>query len=292
MSLRTVFERYSGLVALPHSVFALPFALSSFLLAARTSALTLDGALIGKGALIILAVVCARTAAMAFNRYVDWRIDARNPRTAEREIPRGAINPKSALLLVLGSSVAFGICAALLGMHCLVLAPAVLIVLLGYSLTKRFTSAAHLFLGAALGLAPGGAWWVIRPSVELVPLLLMGAVTLWVAGFDILYSCQDTEFDRQEGLHSIPARLGIRNALMLARILHAISFSLFIAVGLAAHLPGVYFAGQLVIGFLLGYQHTLVSEIDLSRINRAFFTTNGVISLGYLLLTGLSISLG
>lgn len=277
-------KRYADLVVLPHSVFALPFALAAFLLAIREAVLPFDRTLVGKGITVILAVVFARTAAMAFNRFIDWRIDAKNPRTAQREIPQGVVTPHNALMLVIGSSLAFLICAGALGAHCLALAPFVLVVLLGYSVTKRFTSLAHVALGLALGLAPGGAWWVIRPHVEALPLLLIVGVTLWVAGFDILYSCQDEEFDRQEGLHSIPQRFGIHRALNVARVLHLVSFVLFLSVGVVGELPNLYFGGMALIGGLLGYQHTLVSANDLSKINRAFFTTNGVISLGYFLL--------
>ena len=281
----SILRQYSGLVALPHTVFALPFALASLLLASRAAG---ERAVVQLGGftflLVLLALVFARTAAMAFNRLVDANIDARNPRTANRHIPKGELSKRSVAILVLLSSSLFLATAAALGMHCLVLAPLVLFVLLGYSLTKRFTSSSHLVLGLALALAPGGAWWVIYPEVSALPLLMMATVMLWVAGFDILYSCQDVSFDRANALHSIPAKIGVRNALRLSTVFHLLAFGGFFSVGLLADLSSSYFWGVLLIGIPLIGQHWLVSESDLSRINRAFFTFNGLISIGYFVL--------
>ncbi len=290
----SVVGKYSRLVALPHSVFALPFALSAFLLAARQSIILGQYHYSARGilyllALVIIAVVSARTAAMGFNRIVDAVIDAQNPRTANREIPTGKISQTQAACLVgLSIFVFLGTCA-LLGDHCLRLAPLVLLVLLGYSFTKRFSRFSHLFLGLALGLSPAGAWWVLRPTIELTPVLLIFAVLFWVAGFDILYSCQDAEFDRRNNLFSIPAHYGIEKSLTIAKIFHLVAILAFVGVGLAAQLSGGYFVGLSLLGVLFLGQHLLISANDLSRINHAFFTFNGAISLGYFVVVCASI---
>ena len=278
-------KRFSDLVVLPHTVFALPFAVSSFLLARRANLLSgIETPVLGPLVLIVLAVFFARSAAMGFNRLVDAKLDAKNPRTEGREIPSGKLGAGQVLGLVLVSSGLFVFVSGLLGWHCLVLSPLVLGILLGYSLTKRFTEYSHFALGLALACAPGGAWWVLRPEVEFLPLVMMATVVLWVGGFDILYSCQDVEFDRREGLHSIPAKLGVSAALRLARAVHLLAFIGFLSVGLSAGLGGSYFAGVLLIGFMLIAEHMIIKPRDLSRINRAFFTFNGFISLGYLVL--------
>ena len=277
-SLRRDISRLADLVVLPHSVFALPFAVAALLLAGR-GVPRLEELL-----LIVVAVVSARTAAMGFNRIVDRGIDAENPRTAARELPSGAVTVAAARRLVVLSALVFLGAAALLGMHCLVLAPLVLGVLLGYSYTKRFTELSHLVLGLALGLAPGGAWWAVRPEVTATPLVLMLGVITWVGGFDIIYSCQDVEFDRGRGLFSIPSRFGVRRALLVSRALHVVAGGCFALVGALESLGPFYFAGLVPIGMLLAYQHSIVSESDLSRVNRAFFTTNGFVSIGYLVL--------
>ena len=276
------FRKFSQLVVLPHSVFALPFALASLVLALRQpDALELTAV---KAVFVLIALVSARTAAMAFNRLVDADIDAKNPRTSDRHIPRGTLTTKSVRALVILSSAVFVISAGFLGLHCLVLSPIVLGVLLGYSLTKRFTSMSHLFLGLALALAPGGAWWVLVPRVDAVPLLLMGAVLCWVAGFDVLYSCQDQDFDSRQGLHSIPARFGLAGALRLSIAFHLLATVLFFSVGFAASLGTTYYVGLACISAVLLGQHRLVSADDLSRVNRAFFTFNGIVSVAFFLL--------
>ncbi len=277
------FRNFSRLVALPHSVFALPFALAALILAFDQGALV-PGAdsLVTVVLLVVLAVVSARTAAMAFNRLVDAAIDAKNPRTANREIPAGKVEPRAAATITIVSAVIFLVASWLLGPHCLVLAPFVLTWLLAYSYAKRVTPLAHVVLGVALALAPGGAWWVLRPEVEVTPLLLMGAVLSWVAGFDILYSCQDVQSDRENGIRSIPAMLGVDWSLRVARGSHFLCWLLFLTVGVTADLGWSYAFGLTLLAIPLVLQHRVLKPWDLSRINHAFFTLNGVVSLGYL----------
>lgn len=276
--------RISKLIALPHSVFALPFAISAFLLSVRAE--KLDGHqtpdLAKTLLLAVAAVVFARSAAMAFNRLVDHNIDAINPRTSSRELPSKALTRGHVLAVITLSTCGFLFCSALLGKHCLLLAPVVLLLLFGYSYTKRFSALSHFILGLSLAAAPGGAWWIYRPQIEPVPLLLMAAVMFWVAGFDILYSCQDQEFDKRQGLHSIPAYLGLGKAMALSTVVHVISFGLFVLVGSSANLPTFYYIGMALLGMLFVGQHLFISPNNLSRINHAFFTANGVISIGYL----------
>ena len=276
-------SRFSRLVAFPHSVFALPFALSGFLLAARVGpTIELRFNRFIELLLVVVCVVAARTSAMAFNRVIDASIDAANPRTKEREIPAGKVSPRDAWLLVVVSTSIFLLGAFLLGWHCFVLAPFVIAVLLGYSYMKRFSPAAHLVLGLALALAPGGAWWVLRPEIALLPILLMFSVLLWVAGFDIIYSCQDVASDRENGIFSIPAKVGIDYSLLLSELFHIVCLLGFTAVGVHAGLGVIYFAGVALFGALLIYEHSLVAPGDLSRVNQAFFTVNGLISVLYL----------
>lgn len=273
------------LVVIEHSIFALPFALSAFLIAWRSGVTAVyPNSFVATGILVILAIVLARTGAMAFNRYLDAELDGRNPRTADREIPRGVVSRAQALLLTVICSGAFILVAGLIGEHCLLLAPPVIALLLSYSWTKRFTWGSHFVLGACLGAAPGGAWWVLRPQVELLPCVLMAAVLLWVAGFDILYSCQDAEFDRAHGLRSIPARFGIGKALSISLLCHVVAGVLFVAVGLVGELGEVYLLGLLPFILLLLSQHYGLSSGNLARINRIFFTRNGLASIYYLLL--------
>ena len=281
MVLKTI-KNLSRLVLIEHSVFALPFTLASFLIALGQGALILTHSV---PVLLFLAISCsvtARTAAMGFNRLMDIKFDSANPRTANRELVTGEVSKVSALGLVLFSSFGFLLCAFFIGKHCAVLAPFVLLFLFFYTFTKRFTSYSHLVLGVALGLAPGGAWWILRPQVEAIPLLLMAAVSLWVAGFDIMYACQDAEFDRLKKLFSIPAALGLERALVVARIFHFISFALLSAVGLTAKLGLGYLVGLLPVGLMFIYQHRLVRGGDLTRLNRAFFTVNGWVAFYYL----------
>jgi 4-hydroxybenzoate polyprenyltransferase len=285
-----LFRRFSNLIVLPHSVFALPFALASLLIAAhRGSTANLAHSALYLLFWVVVAVVSARTAAMAFNRLLDADIDRLNPRTAKREIPLGLVSKRQAAWFTAGAAGLFFVSSFLLGSHCFVLSPFVLGLLFFYSYTKRIGWYAHVVLGSALACAPGGAWWVVRPALEATPLLLMTAVLFWVAGFDVLYSCQDIEFDRENGVYSLPSLLGVETSLHTAAIFHAVSFVFFLAMGISAGMPLIYFIGMALLGgFLLG-QHRLISPIDLSRINHAFFTANGVMSLLYLLLIALSL---
>jgi 4-hydroxybenzoate polyprenyltransferase len=256
-----------------HSVFALPFALSGAMLAA--------GGWPGVHDLlwIIIAMVSARSAAMAFNRLVDATMDAANPRTQTRALPRGILTRSFVATFVVVSCGVFVLAASRLSRLALALSPLALVVLLVYSYTKRFTRWSHLVLGFALGMAPAGAWIAIRGSLDARILLLTAAVAFWVGGFDVLYSCQDCEFDQKYGLHSIPRYAGISTALWVARGFHVLMLLLLVGFVLVFSLGKVAVAGIGVVGVLLAYEHSLVSAKDLSRLNAAFFTMNGVISL-------------
>jgi len=270
---------YGRMIRFSHSVFALPFALSSAILAAG------GGISWRQVAWILVAMVGARSAAMGFNRLADQAIDARNPRTAGRELPRGAISRSEVWVFVAASAATLVVAAAMLNPLCLALSPVALLIVFGYSYTKRFTALSHVFLGLALGVAPVGAWLAIRGRVEPAPVVLGLAVLFWVAGFDTIYACQDEAFDRAEGLHSLPARLGIPRALALARLFHVIAVTLLAAVYALAPLHPIYLAGVAALAGLLVYEHSLVRAGDLSRIDAAFFTVNGWISLGYFVVT-------
>lgn len=221
---------------------------------------------------------------MGFNRLVDHSIDARNPRTAGRELPRGVLSRREVLAFVALSSVVFVVAAGMLNTLCLALSPVALAIVFGYSYTKRVTSASHLVLGLALGVAPVGAWLAVRGRLEAAPLVLGLAVMLWVAGFDTLYACQDADFDRREGLHSLPARLGVARALLLARGMHALAVLLLSWVFWLAPLHPLYLVGVGGVAALLTWEHSLVRAQDLSRVMHAF-NLNGWVSLGYLVLT-------
>jgi len=273
---------YLSLVRFSHSVFALPFALcGAWLAAGGVPALRTLG-------LVVLCAVAARTAAMAFNRLADARLDARNPRTAQREIPAGRVGRGAASALVAGSAALFLAGAWLLNPLAGWLALPVLAVLLGYSLMKRVHWSAHLVLGLALGLAPLGAWIAVRGAIDssVAPVLwLSAAVLTWVAGFDLIYACQDAEFDRESGLHSIPARFGIARALALSALLHAGTLAALVLVGWSAGLSFAWWAALALAGLLLLWEHRIVRPDDLSRVNTAFFTLNGW--LGFLVFAGL-----
>ncbi len=268
---------YLRLVAFHHSIFALPFALQGAWLAARgvPPVRTL--------ALVVVCAVAARTAAMAFNRLVDAGCDARNPRTADRELPAGRLDAARVGALVVASSVVFVAAAFALGPLCGKLSFAVLAVLLGYSFTKRVTFLSHVFLGLSLGLAPLGAWLAVRGQLDgdlALPLVLAGAVLTWVAGFDLIYSCQDAEFDARAGLHSVPARFGIGAALRLARALHVATVLLLLFLWQRAELSWAFLAAIVLSALLLAWEHRLVRADDLSRVDMAFFTLNGWIGVG------------
>jgi len=270
---------YARMVRLSHTIFALPFALASAALAAR-------GAWRWQQLLwIVVAMVGARSAAMGFNRLVDHEVDARNPRTAERELPRGVLSRGEVWAFVGLSAGLLVLAAAMLNPLCLLLSPVALMIVFGYSYTKRFTSLSHLFLGLALGTAPVGAWLAVRGRFELTPVVLSLAVLAWVAGFDVIYACQDADFDRREGLHSLPARVGVARALRLARALHVAAVVLLALVYRLEPLSPLYLVGVAVVAALLVYEHSLVRADDLSRLDAAFFTVNGWISIGYLAFT-------
>ena len=255
-----------------HSIFALPFALSGAVLAAggwpsRRQVLW-----------IVVAMVGARSAAMAFNRLVDAGYDANNPRTAGRAIPAGSLSRSFVAIFVLISSGVLVFASYRLNRLSFLLSPVALLVIFAYSYTKRFTRWSHLVLGLSLGIAPAAAWIAVRGSLDPRILLLTAAVTFWVAGFDVLYACQDLEFDRSAGLYSIPSLHGISRALLISRVLHIVTFNLLLALLVVFGLGALALTGIVVVALLLFYEHTLVRADDLSRLNAAFFTMNGVIS--------------
>ena len=270
---------YGRMVKFSHSVFALPFALASASLAAR------DGFRWGQIGWIVVAMVGARSAAMGFNRLADHDIDARNPRTAGRELPQGRLRRAEVWSLVALSAAALVIAAAMLNPLCLALSPVALAIVLGYSYTKRFTFLSHVFLGLSLAIAPVGAWLAIRGAFAPVPIVIAGAVLFWVAGFDVIYACQDVDFDRRAGLHSIPARLGVAGGLRVARAFHVLAVALMAGVYPLAGLHPAYLAGVAAIAGILAWEHALVRADDLSRVDAAFFTLNGWVSVLYLAVT-------
>ena len=255
-----------------HSIFALPFALCGAMLAA-------DGLPAAQQLLwIVVAMIAARSAAMAFNRLADASIDAANPRTQTRALPAGTLTPAFVATFVVVSCGVFVLAAARLNHLALELSPVALAVVLLYSYTKRFTRWSHLFLGLALGIAPSAAWIGVRGSFDPRILLLTAAVTFWVGGFDVLYACQDYEFDQQAGLHSVPRYFGIRRSLWIARFFHVLMLILLMGVVVVFGLGKLAVVGVIVVTLLLAYEHSLVSPTNLSRLNAAFFTMNGVIS--------------
>jgi 4-hydroxybenzoate polyprenyltransferase len=267
-SIRTTLE----MIRWEHSVFALPFALTGAMLAARgVPRLPTLG-------WILLAMVSARSAAMAFNRLADARLDAANPRTANRALPAGLLSAKFVGWFTVLASAIFVAAAWRLNRLTLMLAPVVLVVLLGYSLTKRFTRWSHLVLGLALGIAPSAAWIAVRGSLDRRIVVLTAAVLLWVAGFDILYACQDFEHDRKVGLNSVPQAFGMRAAFWLARLFHLGMLALLLWICALFSLGPIAYVGVALVAALLLYEHLIVSPADLSRMDAAFFTMNGVIA--------------
>ena len=255
-----------------HSIFALPFALCGAMLAANGLPS------IHQLGWIIVAMVSARSAAMAFNRLADATIDAANPRTQTRALPAGTLTPAFVTMFVVISSAVFVLAASQLNRVTLELSPVALAIVLLYSYSKRFTRWSHLMLGFALGIAPAAAWIAVRGSLDPRILLLTAAVTFWVGGFDVLYACQDHEFDQQAGLHSVPRYVGIRRALLTSRLFHMLMLLLLISLVIVFGLGKLALAGVIVVAMLLAYEHSLVSADDLSKLNAAFFTMNGVIS--------------
>ena len=270
-------KNYLSLIKFSHTIFAMPFALIGFFLGTTHSNDSLNWELLG---LVVLCMIFARSAAMAFNRYVDRDIDTANPRTAEiREIPNGAIKAKSAFFFVITNCLLFILTTWLINPLCFYLSPIALAVILGYSYTKRFTALCHLVLGLALALAPLGAYLTVTAEFALLPLFFSIAVLFWVGGFDIIYSLQDESFDKTQNLHSVPVRIGKKQALQLAKVFHLITFFALLYPATAYDFGKFYWIGFCIFSALLFYQHSLVKHDDLSKINLAFFTTNGIASI-------------
>jgi 4-hydroxybenzoate polyprenyltransferase len=266
---------YFSLVKINHTIFSLPFALIGFSLAVKENDENLSFRLL---ILVLLCVLFARNAAMGFNRYVDREFDKKNPRTALREIPSAIIKPRSALIFVIMNAVMFMIAAYFLNLLCFLLSPVALLVVLGYSLTKRFTFLSHIFLGLGLALAPIGAYLAVTARFDMLPLVYSLIVVFWVAGFDILYSLQDIEFDKSANLKSLPVLLGKRNALILSAVFHAVAIGLVLYGGILGKFGYLYWTGGAIFSILLCYEHILVKPTDISRVNLAFATMNGMAS--------------
>jgi len=282
-------RNFASLVKISHTVFALPFAMIGFAMGVEAYPAGFSVPLLIK---VVACMFFARTAAMAFNRYADRRIDALNPRTARREIPAGVVSPRSALVLTVVCTLLFVATAATINTLVLALSPVALSLVLGYSYTKRFTALCHLVLGLSLGVAPTAAYISVTGRFDAEPVLLSLLVLMWCGGFDIIYALQDEKFDRDHGLHSIPAAIGARNALALSSLMHLCVAALVIMIG-RLYLPvPVYIVGAVIFIALLVYQHAIVKHDDLSRVGLAFGTTNGVASLVYALFTVLAIWLG
>ena len=284
MTVLAKIRTYGSLVAISHTVFALPFAASAVVLSLGRDHEPLSA----QRVLAMLAcMVCARTSAMAFNRWADRDIDGRNPRTRGRHLPAGIVRAGEALALAIGSGAAFLVSASTLGFEAAVLAPGVLAVLLGYSYAKRFTWAAHAWLGFALALAPGGAWIAMgaRPNAGIV--LLMAAVMTWLLGFDVLYSLQDEKFDREAKLASIPARFGINRALAISAGAHVLTVTALAGCGILLHRGATYYVGVVTAAVLLSYEHSLVRKRGLAVIDKAFFDVNAWVSIAFFLLVAL-----
>ncbi len=274
-------KKYFSLVVFSHTIFALPFAILGFILAYHEQQAAFNLILFIK---MLMCMVLARTAAMAFNRYTDADFDSKNVRTVVREIPSGKVSKSSVLILVIITSTGFILTTFFINKICFYLSPVALLVILGYSYSKRFTPLAHLILGLGLSLAPIGAYLTITASFALLPVMLSFVVLFWVSGFDIIYALQDETFDRENHLHSIPAWLGANKALTLSRVFHFISASILILTGVYGNFSVLFFSGIALFIILLYYQHSIVKVNDLSRVNRAFFTTNGIASVVFAVL--------
>jgi 4-hydroxybenzoate polyprenyltransferase len=271
-------NKYLSLIKFSHTIFALPFALIGFCLAIHSGQAIFN---IQKFCLVILCMVFARSAAMAFNRYIDRTFDAKNPRTAIREIPTGAISANAVLFFTLICSVLFIVCAFLINNLCFYLSPIALLVILGYSLTKRFTPLCHLVLGVGLALAPIGAYIALTEQFAMLPVLFGCIVFFWVSGFDIIYALQDEDFDRSQNLKSIPVFFGTKKSLRLSELIHVMSAAIIIVSFLLGNFSWLYLIGALLFIGLLIYQHSIVKPNDLSRVDIAFGTTNGIASVTF-----------
>jgi len=271
-------NKYLKLVTFSHTIFAMPFALIGFFLATGFHQYPFSWA---KLLVVIICMILARNAAMGFNRYADRQLDARNPRTVGREIPAGKIKARNAMIFSVTNAILFIVATWFLNPLCFFLSPVALVVVLGYSYTKRFTSWCHLVLGLGLAIAPTGAYLAVAGSFHWIPLLISGLVLTWVSGFDIIYALQDEKFDRIENLYSIPAAVGPGNALWISAGLHLVSSVFIVVIGLAGNFGWIYWIGSSVFLALLTYQHLIVKPGDLSRVNMAFGTTNGIASVIY-----------
>ena len=268
---------YASFVRFSHSVFALPFALAGALLASRHVPVTWTTV-----GWIVVAMVTARSAAMGFNRLVDAHYDALNPRTAARELPRGAMSRGEAIAFVLLTSAAFVFAASRLNRVCFLLSPVALAIVFWYSLAKRYTTWTQLFLGLAMAVAPVGGWLAVGGGAGWEPWLLALAIGSWVGGFDVLYACQDLDFDRAHGLRSIPVRFGVSRSLAISRAMHAVAVACFVALAFVAPLGGIYLTGVAIVAALLVFEQSLVRADDLSQVKRAF-DLNGFVGILYLL---------
>jgi 4-hydroxybenzoate polyprenyltransferase len=285
--IRTVLE----MIKFEHSVFALPFALTGALLAARATHQPPSGWPTWRQLLwIVVAMVAARSAAMTMNRIADLRYDRENPRTQMRALATGALSLQFAWLFTIAAVALFFVAAWQLNSLALKLAPLAIAILFFYSFTKRFTNWSHIFLGFALGISPAAAWIAISGHLDLRMLILCAAVTLWVAGFDVLYACQDIDYDSRAGLYSIPKRFGIAGALLIARVMHVGVVVLLSSLAYSFTLPWPAWAGIFVVAALLAYEHSLVKPGDLSRLDAAFFTMNGYISISFLVFWGAAVA--
>jgi len=279
---------FGKMIKFSHSVFALPFAFVSLLVAYRTERITLTWIDV---LLLIVCMVSARTAAMGFNRIADRDIDALNPRTKNRELPSGKVSLREASIFTLIAIVSFISASFAINTLCGVLSLPVIALLLGYSLTKRYTSAAHFVLGACLGTAPVGVWFALTARFSWIPILLGLGVTLWTAGFDIYYSCQDEEFDRAQGLRSIPVRLGAMQSIRLVRPIHALAVACYAGFGIVAGLGAAFYVGLVAVAAILVYEAWILRTGDLRRIDLAFFNLNGYVSLLFAAATSLDVFL-
>jgi len=275
---RSTISNYFSLVKIHHTIFSLPFALIGFFIAVNEKNENINLRLL---LMVMLCVLFARNAAMGFNRYVDREFDKKNPRTALREVPKEIIKPQSALFFVILNALFFIITAGFLNFLCLMLSPVALFIVLGYSFTKRFSYLSHLFLGLGLALAPIGAYLAVTGHFTILPVLYSLCVLLWVAGFDIIYALQDIDFDKSENLKSLPARIGIPRALTISALFHFVSVLLIILAGLIYPFHWLYWTGCAIFTILIIYQHLIVKPNDLSKVNMAFFTLNGIASIIY-----------
>jgi 4-hydroxybenzoate polyprenyltransferase len=267
---------YLSLVKFSHTIFALPFALLGFTLATLHSSHSLSWSLLF---LVILCMLFARNAAMSFNRWADRHIDGANPRTAQREIPARIIGSKSALFFCIFNALFFIVVTWFINPLCFMLSPVALLVIMGYSITKRYTALSHFVLGLGLALAPTGAYLAVTGTFDWIPVLISFSVLFWVSGFDIIYALQDDEFDLQNHLHSIPVLLGRKKALALSLVLHIITTILLVAAGFQGNFKAIYWVGLGIFSILLFYQHTIIKYNDINRVNLAFFTLNGIASI-------------